>query len=293
MPDRSDVIYIYDGSFDGLMCCVFESYAAHELPADITPINAAVPTLFDTKYIETIPGNANRVLNSIPKKMGSRAAGFIQQSFLTCLPQKELRILDFMRLGYDCGSRVMGMAAHADVNILSKAVNHMTREAHLLKGFVRFSERGSVLAAQIEPKNIVLPLIADHFCERFPEERFVIYDITNKMALTYQPYRGEIIHAESFVMPKDNESTEDYERLWRVFYDSIEVEGRKNEKCRMNHMPKRYWKHLTEMQREGDSLKMKDESLKIESKSFKTEGESLKNLSFPTPKASMPYIRTN
>ncbi len=26
MLDRPDMIYLYDGSFDGLLCCVFESY---------------------------------------------------------------------------------------------------------------------------------------------------------------------------------------------------------------------------------------------------------------------------
>ena len=30
---RTDIIYRYDGSFDGLLTCVFQSYLRHELPA--------------------------------------------------------------------------------------------------------------------------------------------------------------------------------------------------------------------------------------------------------------------
>ena len=53
MPDRRAVIapgpgvtvYVYDGSFDGLLCCVFESYAARELPADVLADTAELPLL--------------------------------------------------------------------------------------------------------------------------------------------------------------------------------------------------------------------------------------------------------
>ena len=36
MPPRklhdADVVYLYDGSFEGFLCCVFESFAQHEIP---------------------------------------------------------------------------------------------------------------------------------------------------------------------------------------------------------------------------------------------------------------------
>ena len=33
----TDVAYRYDGSFAGFLCCVFESYARHEIPSEICP----------------------------------------------------------------------------------------------------------------------------------------------------------------------------------------------------------------------------------------------------------------
>ena len=41
-----------------------------------------------------------------------------------------------------------------------------------------------------------------------------------------------------------------YRRMWRKFYDTIAIAGRENPKCRMSHMPKRYWDNMTEFQRE-------------------------------------------
>ena len=44
MPERRDVtptvesgpvVYAYDGSFEGLLCCVFESYERREIPVDV------------------------------------------------------------------------------------------------------------------------------------------------------------------------------------------------------------------------------------------------------------------
>jgi hypothetical protein len=39
-----------------------------------------------------------------------------------------------------------------------------------------------------------------------------------------------------------------FRALWRRFYETIAIEGRRNERCRMSHMPKRYWGNMTEFQ---------------------------------------------
>ena len=95
MFDQSDVIYHYDGSFDGLLCCVFECYEKKEMPVDIVLPDTAPPLLFSGKRIPTDLQKARRVLASIPKKMGPSALNLIRHAFLTCLTQKELYILQF------------------------------------------------------------------------------------------------------------------------------------------------------------------------------------------------------
>ncbi len=246
MPDGSNVIYYYDGSFDGLLCCVFESYSKKEVPMDIILPDAPQTMLLPTKEISTDTDKANRVLSSIPAKMGDDALAFIRQAFLTCLPSKERYILLFLRLGYQHGPKVMNMLADDVVNMLFKAVKHLTNESHLLKGFIRFSIFNNALVAEIEPKNFVLPLLAQHFCERYPEEHFLIYDKMHGMALIYRPYQSTILPIEDLQLPEPDEEEQSFRKLWQLFYDTIEIQGRHNPKCRMGHMPKRYWKYMTE-----------------------------------------------
>lgn len=254
MLDRSDVIYLYDGSFDGLLCCVFESYEKKEIPAEILAPDMVQTLLFPVKEIMTDPQKANRVLVSIPKRMGYDALDFVRHAFLTCLSHKELYILLFMRMGYCHGPSVMDMLADDVVNTLFKAVQHLEKESHLLKGFLRFSVFNNVLVGQIEPKNYVLPLLAQHFSQRYREERFLIVDKTHNMGLAYQPYQSSIIAVEDLAVPEPDGEEQYYRELWRLFYDAIEVQGRHNPKCRMSHMPKRYWKYMTEFGRPQKSL---------------------------------------
>lgn len=249
-----DIIYRYDGSFDGLLCCVFESYDKKEIPLDILAETSAETLLFSNKLIVTDMEKAQRVLTSIPSKLGQDALDFVRHAFLTYLPQKELYILLFLRLGYKHGPKVMNMLTEEVVNILFKAVRHLERESHLFKGFIRFSIFDQVLVGEIEPKNMVLPLLAQHFCERYPEERFLIYDKTHRMGLLYQPYQSVVVPIENLDLPKADEKEQSFKELWQLFYDTVAIESRYNPKCRMSQMPKRYWINMTEFSRAQSHL---------------------------------------
>ncbi|CQR75136.1 hypothetical protein SOV_36410 [Sporomusa ovata DSM 2662] len=249
MPTQSELIYCYDGSFDGLLCCVFESYENKEIPIDILLPEASQAILFATKNIPTDTQKAKRVLDSIPQKLGTTALNFVQHAFLTCLLQKELYILLFLRLGFRHGRSVMNMLTDDVVNTLYKAVRHLEQESHLLKGFLRFSIINNVLVGEIAPKNFVLPLLVQHFCERYPEERFLIHDKTHGMGLVYQPYQSAVIPIGTLELPEVDKEEQTFRELWQLFYDTIAIQGRHNPECRMSHMPKRYWKYMTEFDR--------------------------------------------
>ncbi len=270
MPDRRAVIktqpvmvYCYDGSFDGLLCCVFESYEHGEVPADVLPEGADLPRLLPVKTIETDTAKANRVLKSIPRKMGYTVLDFVRRAFLTCHPKKELLILQFLRLGYRYGASVVNRLTDETVHALTAAVRHLNHEAHQFQGFIRFSEVNGALVAQIEPKNIVLPLIAPHFCDRYPCEKFLIYDRTHGMALIWQDGEATICDANAFEQPECGEEERRFRALWRLFYDTIEIKERRNPRCRMSHMPKRYWSCMTEFAREmeGEPAKLPPQSV--------------------------------
>ena len=257
MPDRTDLVYAYDGSFLGLMCCVFESYEQKEIPSVIRPPDVQ-QGLFDTaKWIETDEYKSDRVFNSIPLKISSQAQELVKLGFLTNAPHKELLIYHFLRLGFKYGSKVMTMLTDDTVNSLQKAVRHLTSESQKFKGFVRFSVYGEVLVAVIEPKNFVLPLLSQHFCDRFRNESFMIYDKTHHMALIYRSQKAELMFVDELTLPEVDSTEVEYRRLWKQFYNTIAIEGRNNPRCRMTLMPKRYWGQMTEFDKSDEQVKSK------------------------------------
>jgi len=182
--------YKYDGTFKGLLCCVFESYEKKEIPHFINSPFSDQLSLMEEKCIETDINHAERVYSSLRKKFNNNIVLFIEHAFFTFHPGKDLLILKFIRLAYRYGNDVINMLTADIVSELCKAVKNLEREAHLFKGFIRFTDYNGVLISEIEPKNNVLYLISDHFTNRFPNENFMIYDKTNHLAFVHSSAGG-------------------------------------------------------------------------------------------------------
>lgn len=60
-----DVTYCYDGSFEGFLCCIFESYRNKEVPTAICCDEDFAPTLFAVRSVATDPDHARRVLRKL------------------------------------------------------------------------------------------------------------------------------------------------------------------------------------------------------------------------------------
>ena len=193
MPERSDIVYVYDGSFEGFLCCVFESYEKKERPLDIKSASAMQMTLYHTREIDTDCAKADRVKAGIRRKASQDVFDMVEFGFYTCWPGKERLIINFVRLGMKYGKKTVSMLTDDTVNDLQKAVNALIRESHQFTGFIRFSLYDGVLVAGIEPKNYVLPLLAPHFCDRYANETFMIYDMTHNDALMYRPQQFIIL----------------------------------------------------------------------------------------------------
>ena len=243
----SDMIYYYDGSFEGFLCCIFDSYANKEVLTAIDCDEDFLPTLFDTRTIQTDRDHANRVLRKVIK-CSPYAAELLQKGFLTCLPEKELHLYRLVVKLLRDGPAFLKNIADETLHPVFTAVRHLNGEAHLLKGFVRFSELGGILGSEIEPKNRVLPILRSHFCARYRNEKFFIYDRTHREALFYAAGKAVIRPLDDFQMAPPDETEANYRLLWKRFYETVAIKERENPHCRQTHMPKRYWNTMTEFQ---------------------------------------------
>ena len=183
MDHGTPFAYLYDGSYAGFLTCIYESYVRKELPVSFSTPEDPRISLYPERAVETEEAHAGRVYRSLSQRISLDAQRMVTRGFLTCMPEKEERIYAFVRLGYRIGPAVVRDLTDPRVAPLVTALTHLKGEAHQLQGFLRFSEQGGVLTAEIEPKNRVLPLLRPHFCARYSGERFVIYDRTHREAV--------------------------------------------------------------------------------------------------------------
>lgn len=239
------VSLVYDGSFAGFLCCVAHSFRYKEYPFYFFTPDDMQTSLYPLREVERRDALAKKVYAFLKTKLSLSVRQMVEYAFLTCLPQRERHIYDFIYANVFGGP----ILDHTDerVFILNKAIRHLMGETEKLLGFVRFSDYQGLLVSEISPKNRVLPLLRPHFCSRFSSEAFLIHDLTHKEALLYAGNQWKILPLDELCLETPDESELRMRGLWKEFYQRISITERKNPKLQISHMPKRYHTHLTEL----------------------------------------------
>lgn len=242
--------FLYDGSFEGLLTTIFYAYPLKE-PCTIIKSTDYTPSLLtNIREIVTEEDKFNRVYRSIIEKINKFTLKNIYYLYLSEISGFENIILKYLKLCYKFGPDV-NLAKNNDIIILiDKYYRRVSLEAHRFKGFVRFKEISPLsFYACIEPDYNILPLIINHFVKRFSDQNFIIHDLKREIAIIYNKSDSMIIElskVEGASLCKLNNDS-DFECLWKTFYNSINIEERKNSRLRNQHMPRRYWNNLTEI----------------------------------------------
>ncbi len=237
--------YRYDGTFAGFLTCVWDALEGGVEPsAFLLPGDGA--TLWAERIVAADEGRARRLYAALKKRASPAFQKLIARGFLTCLPEKELALFTLIRRGLREGDRVRLDLSDPVMARVNLALTKMWTEWDHLKGFVRFSELDGVLVGEIEPKNRVLPLLAPHFAARYSGERLALYDRTHHEIFLSERGRWKLLPAEDFRMGPAGMEEKSYRAMWRRYYDTIAIEGRRNPKCQSTHLPKRYRHVMTE-----------------------------------------------
>ena len=238
--------YLYDGSFDGFLSCVFESFARKEQPVLIQTFDQDQPFLMALTTIVTRPERARRVENGL-KRLSNDIWEMVRDGFLCdCMNNREVNLLRLIQQLFKYGPSAAVNYADPVVSTVWKALRHMREEGHLLSGFVRFSEYNGVLVSVISPKNQVLPLLAQHFSVRFPGEQFMIYDQNHKVAFIHTAQKGEFVEIDTLTLPSVGKEEAAFRAMWREYFDHIAIPQRENPFCQRTHLALRYRPWMTE-----------------------------------------------
>ncbi len=245
--------YLYDGSFEGFLSCVYLHYY-EEKASGIYPQSSYQSKLFQPcRGVETDEDRARRVYEAIESKISDHALKRTYYIFLSNNDEKENIALGYLRMGFRLGYRVDSHHSHPIVFEAQRVAQKVSMEAHRLTGLVRFSTlstEGSekeLLYSRIEPDHDVLELLGEHFADRFKGDPFLIHDGKRGKALYSAGGEWYIAPLDEKVLPDQSEQEKAYRRMWKMYFDTIAIKERINPACQKRMMPVRYWKNLTEM----------------------------------------------
>lgn len=246
------IILVYDATWNGFLTAVFEVYEFKFSEVSIVPQESFQPSVFgDSKNVLTEDIKAKRVWLGLKAKLSNKGLNDIYSCFLSGLAGIENQLLAYIKLAFKVkgAETAFGNSAVLKVNQVAKMVH---REKHRMEAFIRFQlTKDGIYYAHIEPDFNVIPLLSNHFKNRYADQKWLIYDLRRNYGIFYNLFTVEEVSLE-FSNKENNslfcEEEPVYQSLWQDYFKHVNIASRKNTQLHLRHVPKRYWKHLTEKQ---------------------------------------------
>jgi probable DNA metabolism protein len=248
--------FTYDHTYEGLLTVIFETYRLKTPATRIVAADEWQPTFFDQPtFVETNVAYANRVLTGMRKKCGQASTKLMYRTFLSEQSDVEMLIYDLVRQAMSSPQNILDNFADDTVLRMHELSKKIGREVHRMHAFVRFQRtKDDIYYSVIEPDFNVLPLLPQHFEDRYAAQHWLIYDSRRRYGIYYNQQNTEFITFEDDHLLKYRqlqaeilgEQESDYQFFWKTYFDSVNIPERKNMKLHLQHVPKRYWKYLSE-----------------------------------------------
>lgn len=247
------VIYVFDGSMEGLLTSIFDYYEQKPGTIQLVSQRHFEPVLLGTVFeVVTDDAKAKRVWEGLKKKIGTEWLMRFYKAFLSEDPAIFQQLFYFACYIFDNPKGAEKNFGHPAVLAVTQMEKSVSRERHRMKAFIRFQETADgIFYAPVEPDFNVLPLISYFFKNRYADQRWIIYDLKRNYGLYYDLNTVEEIVLEETPSLKTSDDLlhgkeKLYGLLWHDYFKSTNIKARKNMKLHIRHVPKRYWKYLTE-----------------------------------------------
>lgn len=247
---------IYDGTYEGWLTSVFEIYEFKLQDIVFAKVEPAATLLFaSTYFVVTDPEKAKRVSDGLKQRLSDEGYHSIYKTFLSEVEKSEEMMFEFVSYVFSSTKNIEEDLGNIIVWNIRKAAKITRRETHRMKAFVRFKlTKDELYYAVIEPECDVLPLIESHFKNRYADQRWLIYDTKRRYGIYYDLQTVSTVQLEfssdlnssKFLAEICDNDEEFFQNLWLQYFTSVNIESRKNTRLHLKHMPKRYWKNLTE-----------------------------------------------
>ncbi len=238
--------YLYEGTFEGLLTCVFYHYKIEEATGIYNIANYQQNILNNYINIESDVEKAKIVSEAINRKISKEAYIDVYYCYLSNIENKENIILDFLIFAFKYGRNTMNFYTHEKVLTINEISLKVRRETHRHLGILRFSDIEGILYAKFSPDNDILILLIEHFSDRYKFEKFIIYDEKRKKSCVYSNDYWEIKENINFDNMEFSKDEKTIQSLWKQYFNDLAIKERTNINLQFQFVPARYRKNMSE-----------------------------------------------
>ena len=255
------LIYIFDNTLDGLLTAVFDSFLLKQQPEYLLAEGEQLPLFVDQQYrVHTDGEKAARVWKGLEKNLSKEGLQMITISWLSEERALNQPLFNFIYKIFKTKVKDFERnASDEDVLAVRNTCRRVLHEQLRMKQFIRFQKaKDGTYLAVVSPDHNVLPLIIDHFQDRFNDQSWLIYDAKRHygyyydgktvIRITFEDEASVPFDLSNGKMDADILSADDqlFQDLWRTYFKAICIKERMNPKKQLSDMPRRYWKYMTE-----------------------------------------------
>jgi probable DNA metabolism protein len=274
----------HEATFDGLLTAIAVCMRAGQTPEVLFP-DLDQLSLFICVDIVSESGIRALFQRYLCQLMGmEKGQSVFDNAFAAYLSDDEgigLPIYHYLSAAIHLKDDPAGNLLDRDIDRVVSTAKRVRSQAHAFLGLIRFRQMSPTLyLADFTPDYHILPLILPHFCERLPDQQFVIRDLRRDLAAVHVPGRAPKIFV---LVPPDLQTSEfgstdqfaevpstfvqtglmfsvrqqeisdavpdtidPFIHLWRRYLSVLTIPERRNLKLQRSNMPKKYWKYLSE-----------------------------------------------
>ena len=262
-------VYIFDNTLDGLLTAVFDSFFRKQQNVMLLTEGEQLPLFADEPHRVVTDGEkAERVWKGLEKYLSKDGLHMITISWLSEEQSLHQPLFNFICKVFLIKMRGLERnASDPDVLEVRNTCRRVLHEQLRMKQFIRFQKaKDGTYLAVVSPDHNVLPLVIDHFQDRFNDQPWLIYDAHRHYGYYYGASsdlakgRGDVIRVtfeDEASVPFNlengkldpevlSENDQLFQDLWRTYFKAICIKERMNPKKQLSDMPRRYWKYMTE-----------------------------------------------
>ena len=248
------IYYTCNPGWENMLTCIYDAWSGKKGHKNIKLLLEPIEqyTLFD-EYIH-IDGDsikAGKLMDAIINKLSYY---FNQELMYASMAYEEdtlNTIFHCLILGFAYGNKVLNMVQYQDVMRFRQIRTRVGREVNRFQEVIRFHKiDNNVYVAHFEPKSRIVVPQGYIFQDRMPSENWIIVDDVHKEAVIHpkdQNFYVQTLNSEEYARLLQTEETHDeFEYMWKKYFDKIAIEQRKNQRCQNNLFPKWSRKHAVE-----------------------------------------------